>query len=224
MKYIRNFNESINRSDIDAICEKYNIKNYIINEDGTIDVNGNVDLHNKQLTILPLKFRNVSGYFDCSSNKLTSLEGAPQNVGGGFYCSGNRLTNLIGSPQIVNEFLCHENQLTSLEGCPKKVYGYFSCRNNKLKNIDYLPKYYKKMRIFNNPIYKILNLFTKCNEYGWIYNTKENKELISEFIDREIIQQDILLVNRLVEFLDDIDKPKSREELIELLKNDYEIR
>ena len=31
-----------NSSDIDVICEKYYIKNYTINEDGTIDVNGNV--------------------------------------------------------------------------------------------------------------------------------------------------------------------------------------
>jgi len=45
-----------------------------------------------------------------------------------------------------------------------------------------------------------------------------------DFIDREIIQQDKLLVNRLVEFLEDIGKPKSREELIELLKDEYEIR
>ena len=44
-----------------------------------------------------------------------------------------------------------------------------------------------------------------------------------DFTYREIIQQDKLLVNRLVEFLHDIGKPKSREELIELLKNDYTI-
>ncbi|MCK9476904.1 MAG: hypothetical protein M0R46_13335, partial [Candidatus Muirbacterium halophilum] len=66
-------------------------------------------------------------------------------------------------------------------------------------------------------------LFTKPDEYGGIFN-REDKDLIMDFIDREIIQQDKLLVNRLVEFLDDIGKPKSREELIELLKNDYTIR
>ena len=204
MKYIKTFNESLNKSQIEAICEKYYIKNYNINDDGTIDVDGNVNLFEEQLTMLPLKFRNVSGDFYCGKNQLTSLKGSPQYVGGGFYC--------------------RYNQLTSLEGCPKKVYGDFWCGNNKLKNIDYLPKKYKGLSIEKNPIYKILNLFTKCSEYGWIYNTEENKELISEFIDREIIQQDILLVNRLVEFLYDIDKPKSKEELIELLKNDYTIR
>lgn len=31
-------------NNIDKLCKKYNIKNYNINEDGSIDVDGNVDL------------------------------------------------------------------------------------------------------------------------------------------------------------------------------------
>ncbi|MCK9471934.1 MAG: hypothetical protein M0Q88_09305 [Bacilli bacterium] len=205
MKYLKKFNENINSSEIEAICNEYNIENYIINEDDSIDVDGNVDLYDKKLKVLPLKFRKVSGNFHCGYNQLISLEGAPQRVGGRFDCSGN--------------------QLTSLEGGPQRVGEYFSCysNNNNLKNIDYLPKYYKGLCISNNPISKILDLFTKPDVYGCISN-REDKDLIMDFIDREMIQQDILLVNRLVEFLYDIDKPKTREELIELLKNDYEIR
>jgi len=44
-------------SDIDSICKKYYIQNYTINDDGTIDVDGNVNLNVKNLTKLPLKFR-----------------------------------------------------------------------------------------------------------------------------------------------------------------------
>ncbi len=36
----------------------------------------NVNLCNKKLTKLPLKFNKVNGYFDCSSNNLTTLEGS----------------------------------------------------------------------------------------------------------------------------------------------------
>ncbi|MCK9477053.1 MAG: hypothetical protein M0R46_14095 [Candidatus Muirbacterium halophilum] len=287
MKYLKNFNENINRSEIEAICKKYNIKNYIINDDDTIDVDGDVYLYNKKLKVLPLKFRNVNGsfncgfneltslegapqrvggdfscisnhltsleggpqsiggFFDCRNNKLTSLVGCPQSIGGGFYCKDNQLTSLMGCPQSVGgDFSCYDNQLTSLEGAPQSVGGDFSCSSNQLislegapkrvgdvfwcysnnlKNIDYLPKYYKELSIRDNPIYKIIKLFTTSNDYGRISN-REDKELIVDFIDREMIQQDILLVNRLVEFLDDIGKPKSREELIELLKNDYELR
>ncbi|MCK9472061.1 MAG: hypothetical protein M0Q88_09960, partial [Bacilli bacterium] len=235
-KYIRTFNESTKTSEIEAICNEYNIENYIINEDGSIDVDGDVDLYNKNLKALPLNFRKVSGNFKCSFNKLislkgspqsigedfhcsynnlTSLEGSPKNIGGRFNCSFNKLTSLEGSPQSVGGyFYCSYNQLTTLEGVPQRVGEYFSCNNNNLKNIDYLPKYYKELYISNNPIYKIIKLFTKPDGYGRISN-REDKDLIMDFIDREIIQQDKLLVNRLVEFLDDIGKPKSREELIE---------
>ncbi|MCK9472063.1 MAG: hypothetical protein M0Q88_09970 [Bacilli bacterium] len=245
MKYIKMFNESTNTSEIEAICEKYNITNYTINEDGSIDVDGKVDLYDKKLKVLPLKFRKVSGNFECSFNELTSLKGSPQTVGGNFYCRGNQLTTLEGAPQSIGGFFyCNNNQLTSLEGAPqsiggcffcsynqlttlegvhKRVGGIFWCDSNKLKNIDYLSKYYKELSIRDNPISKIINLFTTSNEYGRISN-REDKDLIMDFIDREIIQQDKLLVNRLVEFLEDIGKPKSREELIELLKIDYEIR
>jgi len=245
MKYIKTLNENINSSEIDSICNEYNIKNYIINEDGSIDVDGNVNLYNKKLKVLPLNFRKVSGDFYCNYNQLISLEGAPQSVGKDFSCCSNQLTTLEGAPQSIRgyfdcnsnqlttlegapqriggNFNCSDNQLTSLEGVPKRVSGLFLCYSNNLKNIDYLPKYYKELDISNNPISKIIKLFTKPDEYGQISNTTD-KELISEFIDREMIQQDILLVNRLVEFLDDIGNPKSREELIELLKNNYTIR
>ena len=45
MKYLKSFNESKQES-IDFICRKYNIKNYTINEDGSIDLDGNFYLHN----------------------------------------------------------------------------------------------------------------------------------------------------------------------------------
>ena len=45
---------------IDQICIKYNIKNYSINPDGSVDVNGDVDLSNKNLEKLPLFFGSVS--------------------------------------------------------------------------------------------------------------------------------------------------------------------
>ncbi len=48
---------------IHDICKKYNIKDYTINPDGSIDVLGNVSLSNNELTELPLKFNIVEGFF-----------------------------------------------------------------------------------------------------------------------------------------------------------------
>jgi len=149
--------------DIDSICKKYNIKNYTINADGLVDVNGDVDLYNKKLTKLPLKFGKVTGGFYCSYNQLTTLEGSPREVGGNFncnnnnklatlegsprevggyfYCSYNQLTTLEGGPREVGgDFFCDDNQLITLEGSPKEVGGDFFCINNQLTTLEGSPK------------------------------------------------------------------------------------
>jgi hypothetical protein len=118
---------------ISLICKKYNIENYTVNDDGSIDVDGNVDLLWYRLTELPLNFNRVTGYFNCSRNKLTSLKGSPRWVGGYFYCSHNQLTSLEFSPDYVGGyFSCYNNYLTSLEFSPDYVGGWFGCGMNKL--------------------------------------------------------------------------------------------
>ena len=79
---------------IQDICKQYNIKNYTINPDGSIDVDGDVSLNYKNLTELPLRFNKVTGYFYCRFNQLTTLKGSPRWVGGSFYCNYNQLTIL----------------------------------------------------------------------------------------------------------------------------------
>ena len=91
--------------------EEHGIKNYSINEDGIVDVDGNVDLSDKNLTSIPVQFGKVGGAFYCSRNHLTTLEGAPRSVGGWFGCSHNQLTTLKGAPQSVRRaFYCRNNK------------------------------------------------------------------------------------------------------------------
>jgi len=138
MKYLKYFKS--NKS-IDAICKKYGIKNYHINEDGTVDVDGDADIYDKRLEKIPIKFGYVSGYFNCSNNKLKSLEGAPKEVGGGFDCSNNKLTSLEGAPKEVGGYFnCENNKLTSLEGAPSWVGGGFYCGYNQLTSLVGAPE------------------------------------------------------------------------------------
>ena len=110
---------------ISLICEKYNIENYTINDDGSIDVNGDVDLYGKELTELPLTFNKVSGSFECDHNNLTSLKGCPKWVGGFFYCDNNQLTSLEFSPDYVgDDFYCDNNKLTD-NYCDTEIGGNF---------------------------------------------------------------------------------------------------
>ena len=83
MKYLKLF-ESF--EDITEICKEYGIRNYTINPDGSIDVNGSVNLFYEKLKKLPLKFNKVNGNFYCNDNQLTTLEGSPKEVNGVFWC------------------------------------------------------------------------------------------------------------------------------------------
>ena len=81
----------MDRIGVESWLKSYEIENYTINEDLSVDVEGNVDLILNSLKVLPIQFRKVSGNFDCYNNKLTSLLGCPVSVGGNFYCGANEI-------------------------------------------------------------------------------------------------------------------------------------
>ena len=196
-------------SEIRNICEEYNIKNYTINDDMSISVNGHVDLTFKNLKSLPIKFKEITGYFSCRGNKLISLKNCPETVGGNFNCSGNQLTSLKYCPETVDDFICYGNQLTSLkycpetvgghfscysnrltslEYCPETVGGYFYCDNNQLTNFDGLPEFFERpITLFGNPVYEIYELFKedpRCiywiREFGVIQGDEVVKDRLEE--------------------------------------------
>jgi hypothetical protein len=49
MKYLKLFEGYQSESEVAKICQKYGIKNWSINSDGLVDVNGNVNLNNQFL-------------------------------------------------------------------------------------------------------------------------------------------------------------------------------
>ena len=109
MKYLRLF-ESF--EDIKEICKKYSITNYTINQDGSIDVNEYVDLSNKGLTKLPLKFNKINGDFYCDGNELTSFEFSPRIIRGDFDCEYNNIKTFEYFPIFVKvDFLCYSNPI-----------------------------------------------------------------------------------------------------------------
>jgi len=149
------------KENIDSICKKYDIKNYTINDDGSIDVDENVYLSNRGLTELPLKFRKVSGEFYCSYNKLTSLSGSPREVGFRFSCRDNKLTSLEGSPREVGGyFSCDNNQLTSLEGISKYISGGIYFKNNQIRDVKGVKDGWRGgFLLEGNPVHQIFKLF-----------------------------------------------------------------
>jgi len=115
-----------NHKEIKAWLDRMEIKNYVINDTGTITVDGDVNISNRKLTSIPVQFRIVYGGFNCNSNKLKSLEGAPREVGGDFNCSGNRLKSLDGSPREVgSSFNCWNNGFKTIPNCDTIINGQF---------------------------------------------------------------------------------------------------
>lgn len=122
---------------IKQICLQHKIENYSINFDGSLDVDGNVELLSRNLSILPLKFRRVMGNFNVQYNCLKTLENSPVSVGGNFNCFNNALNDFKDGPKWVGgDFYGYCNKLTSLKGSPDEVVGnYYISGNEYLKNL-----------------------------------------------------------------------------------------
>lgn len=117
---------------IEAWLQSMNIQNYIINEDLTIDVNGNVNIEQKNLHQIPVQFNIVKGNFSCNANKLTSLKGAPIEVYGDFDCYHNNLENLLYLPKIITgifEYFSNPNIDLPEDLTVKEVHSYYSYKN-----------------------------------------------------------------------------------------------
>jgi hypothetical protein len=159
-------------NDVEDFCEKY-LENYTIKSDGTIDVDGYVNLYNKlgDMEKLPVKFGKVSGYFNCVGNKLTTLEGCPNYVGDDFYCRNNKLTTLEYCPKYVGGYFnCSRSNLSTLKGIEKcEIIGYFHCQNNNIPPENYIyiitAKIGGKISTGINEINNILNTYKNEVKY-----------------------------------------------------------
>ena len=181
---------------IDEICRKYNITNYTINPDGSIDVNGDVKLVNKKLTELPLTFNKVHGNFECDINSLTTLKGSPKWTSGNFESSNNNLTDLIGSPEIVEgNFQSVGNRLTDLTGSPKQVDGWFNVGSNKnlIDPKGVSEKIGREFYCFNTPLQSIFD--------------NVDKHFLYAFNFYKIIKDNTVNLKRLKYVMDLYDKP-----------------
>lgn len=172
------------------LCKKLDIKNYTINKNGTVDVNGDVNISNRDLTKIPIKFNIVYGNFDCSFNKLETLFGSPKIIEGNFICSYNSLKNLKYSPSFIGkDFNCTSNNLISLYNI-NKIKGNFICYNNPVYEIWKLFKDKDKIEELNK-----LNVIRKNNIF--MYSLEEffnNIGIKADEYDFEAFKKDYVLI------------------------------
>jgi hypothetical protein len=161
MKILKKFKQYFGNTEIDKICRKYNIKNYTINSDNSVDVDGDVKLWGKKLESIPLNFNIVNGYFGCGRNYLISLKGCPIRVGDGFYCHRNKLTSLQYSPRYMEngDFSCGNNKIESLQYCTELIRSNFYCSYNKLTSLEHHPTVYGEFHCQYNQINTFENFY-----------------------------------------------------------------
>lgn len=127
---------------IERWLKKQDIREYALVEDKrygyVVDVFTDVELSNRELKKIAVKFNIVNGGFFCQENCLTSLQGSPNVVNGDVYACNNKLTNLIGSPRkVYGDFYCHANYLTTLKGCPSIIEGDLNADCNNLNKSNF---------------------------------------------------------------------------------------
>ena len=85
--------------------KKHKVKKYTINEDLSVDVDGDVSLSYKNLTEPPVKFGIVKGNFSCANNQLTSTNFLPKEVYGNLNCYRNNFKNLDNFPKVITNWM-----------------------------------------------------------------------------------------------------------------------
>lgn len=126
-------------------------------ENGVVNVIGVVQLTQKGIEKIPVKFGKVTESFRCGINKLTSLENCPYEVGGIFD-------------------VC-DNELTSFEYAPHKVSRYIYCSHNPFILND---KLFKDFRKFGNHYLVTDVLFRELYDQISIQFGVTNKKIIQE--------------------------------------------
>jgi hypothetical protein len=99
-------------------CNEYKIKDYIINDDFTINVNGLVYLNDVMLNNFPeyIQFNRVEESFWIDNNNFTTLRGCPTYTGSYFSCRNNNLKSLMYAPKEMRVTLfCGYNPITDAE-------------------------------------------------------------------------------------------------------------
>lgn len=107
----------INKELIELFCEEFNIKNYYINDDYSINVYQNVVLDNFIGDELPIKFNKVIGYFSCNKSNIKSFKNFPNFIEYNIYFQGNIIENFQGFPKTVKgRIVLWNSTIKSLDG------------------------------------------------------------------------------------------------------------
>ena len=108
-----------------ALAKLYIKKNFEIVKDDrygfVVNVDGNVELSDRQLKTIPFKFGVITGNINLSNNNLVDFRFMPDKIDGTLYIADNNLTNIDFLPTEINGGLTinDNKKLTDFSGLAK---------------------------------------------------------------------------------------------------------
>lgn len=162
--------------DTEHWLKRMGIGNYKINwRTLVVDVAGHVDISDKDLTSIKVKFGEVDGGFYIHNNpRLKSLVGSPDSAKF-LNCNNTAIRDFVGCPQTNEVYATNIPSLISFTGLPKKldylcIYG----SGSKLTTIDDFPEHIIQLDVSHNSGY-LQKLSTKSFNFVKIDYNKNTK-------------------------------------------------
>tara|TARA_Y100000389_G_scaffold127220_1_gene124559 strand:- start:1053 stop:1643 length:591 start_codon:yes stop_codon:yes gene_type:complete len=192
---------------IEEVLDQYNVVDYSINNDGSVNLTKDITFFKKNLDKIPFNISKAPRVLDFSFNNISSLEGSPEECDTIFYAMNN-ISDLTGVT-ITSRLL--------------------SLSNNKIEKINF-PKEFKtnELLLNHNNIYELTGIpinfngkiFLNHNPIATCFKTTDGKD-VHVFNSLKIIKDKKVNLKRLKYFNDIIknDKPIDVEEI----KKYYEI-
>lgn len=154
---LKQIKENANRLDrltntkiIHSWLRNQNIEDYNINDDYSVDVHQDVQIVERVLPYLPVKFRNVKD-FSIKRCGLKSLKNMPEKVSG--------------------KFSIYQNDVTSLQGMPKEVTHMCEINNNKIKSMDNFNCKVGSLNASNLPLTNLKNIHKQISMFDYSGST-----------------------------------------------------
>ena len=161
---------------IETLLIFLDVKNYIINEDLTVD-SSNAYINGKNIKYFPFKWNKIGNIFDCENNYITSFENFPNIVNGRFSFLDNNITGNLVYYKEGEKF--EENYKNG-----KKDGKYYSWHDNGKLNREWNYKdgnydgkqywWYKNEKLYKEENYK--NGKRDGKEYWWWPNGNKESE------------------------------------------------
>lgn len=203
--------EYTNKQDVIDWLDRYGIEEYIIADDLTVDVKGDVNLSKSDIEYIPVNFGHVTGSFYLSRcYNLKSLLGCPTLVDKMFIANMcNSLIDLTGSPFVVNGSVTfsHSDNIRSFKGNLHYVGMGFTCdRCPNLRTLEHLPKVIK------------MDL-SICECTGLILEAHDSMVGNQQYIEKNDITESLpIQIGEYIEYYDDVNNLDDRKDSIAWLR------